>query len=84
MRYESLQLKSLGHLRHLSEEFSRRKMALNHLGQKRPNRKSEFSKLNEFDLGVIRRIVHSFFARNESPSLSKLLKKLKEEINFPF
>ena len=30
------------------------------------------------------RIVHSFFVRNESPSLPKLLKKLKEEINFPY
>ena len=27
-------------------------------GKKRPNRKEEFSKLDEFDLGAIRRIVH--------------------------
>ena len=51
--------------------------------RKKPNRKSEFSKLDKFDLGVIR-IVHPCFARNESPSLPKLLKKLKEKINFPY
>ena len=34
-------------------------------GKKRPNRKKEFSKLDEFDLGVIRRIVHGYYARNE-------------------
>lgn len=52
-------------------------------GKKRPNRK-KFSKLDEFDLSVIRRIVHSFYARNEGPTLKKLLKKLKEEIGFPY
>ena len=52
--------------------------------RKKPNSKSEFSKSDKFDLGVIRRIVHPFFARNESPSLPKLLKKLKEKINFPY
>ena len=51
-------------------------------GKKRPNRK-KFTKLDSFDLSVIRRIIHSFYSRNESPTLTKLLKKLKEEINFP-
>ena len=52
-------------------------------GKKRPNRK-KFTKLDSFDLSVIRRIIHSFNSRNESPTLTKLLKKLKEEINFPY
>ena len=38
-------------------------------GKRRPNRKEEFSKLDEFDLGVIRRIVHGYYARNETFSL---------------
>ena len=50
-------------------------------GKKRPNRK-KFTKLDSFDLSVIRRIIHSFYSRNESPTLTKRLKKLKEEINF--
>ena len=52
-------------------------------GKKRPNRK-KFTKLDSFDLRVIRRIIHSFYSRNESPTLTKLLKKLKEEINFQY
>ena len=52
-------------------------------GKKRPNRK-KFTTLDSFDLSVIRRIIHSFYSRNESPTLTKLLKKLKEEINFPY
>ena len=51
--------------------------------EERPNRK-KFTKLDSFDLSVIRRIIHSFYSRNESPTLTKLLKKLKEEINFPY
>ena len=53
-------------------------------GKKRPNRKEEFSKLDEFDLGVIRRIVHGYYARNETFSLKKLQQQLKEEIAFPY
>ena len=53
-------------------------------GKKRPNRKEEFSKLDEFDLGVIRRIVHGYYARNETFYLKKLQKQLKEEITFPY
>ena len=50
-------------------------------GKKRPNRKEEFSKLDEFDPGVIRRIVHGYY---ETVSLKKLQKQLKEEIAFPY
>ena len=32
----------------------------------RPNRKKEFNKLHEFDLGVVRRILHQFYATGES------------------
>ena len=45
-------------------------------GKKRPNRKEEFSKLDEFDPGVIRRIVHGYYARNETFSLNKITKTI--------
>ena len=32
----------------------------------RPNRKKEFNKLDKFNLGVVRRITHQFYARCES------------------
>ena len=32
----------------------------------RPNRKKEFNKLDGFDLGVVRRMMHRFYARGES------------------
>ena len=38
-------------------------------GKNRLNRKEEFSKLDEFDLGIIRRIVHGYYARNKTFSL---------------
>ena len=44
----------------------------------------QFKKLDEFDLSVIKRTVHSYFSRNESPILEKLLKQLKEDIDFPY
>ena len=50
-------------------------------GKKRRNRKEEFNKL---DLGVIRRIVHGYYARNETFFSKKLQKQLKEEIAFPY
>ena len=34
--------------------------------KKRPNRKEEFSKLDEFDVGVIKRIVRGYYSRNET------------------
>ena len=43
----------------------------------------QFKKLDDFDLSVMRRTVHSYF-RNESPTLEKLLKQLKEDIDFPY
>ena len=53
-------------------------------GTKRKNRKEQFSKLDEFDLSVIRRIVHGYYARNENFSSKKLLNELKDEIRFPY
>ena len=52
-------------------------------GKKRLNRK-KFNKLDSFDLSIIRRIVHEFYGKNESPTLKKLLKKLQENIDFPY
>ena len=53
-------------------------------GKERKNGKEEFSKLDEFDLSVIRRIVHGYDARNENFLLKKLLNKLRDEIQFPY
>ena len=43
-----------------------------------------FGKLDDFDLGVIRRLIHQFYLRNESPTLDKILKELKEKMDFPY
>ena len=51
-------------------------------GKKRPNRKEEFSKLDEFDLGVMRRIVHGYYARNETFSLTKITKTIERGNRF--
>ena len=53
-------------------------------GIKRPKRKEEFTKLDESDLGVIRRIIRGYYARNEKFSLKSLQKQLMEEIAFPY
>ena len=43
-----------------------------------PDRKKKFiRKLDEFDLGVVRRMMHQFYARAESPTLEKMQKKIK-------
>ena len=44
----------------------------------------QFRKLDDFDFRVIRRTVHSYFNRNQSPTLEKLPKQLKEDIDFPY
>ena len=45
---------------------------------------SNSKRLDDFDLSVIRRTIHLYFNRNESPTLGKLLKQLKEDIDFPY
>ena len=44
--------------------------------------KVQFGKLDNFDVGVIRRIIHNLYQENISPSLKKILLKVKEKINF--
>ena len=46
--------------------------------------KVRFGKLDNFDVGVIRRIIHNLYQENISPSLKKILRQLKENINFPY
>ena len=46
--------------------------------------KVRFGKLDNFDVGVIRRIVHNLYRENISPSLKKILLQLKEKMNFPY
>ena len=48
------------------------------------NAKVRFGKLDNFDVGVIRRIIHNLYRENISPSLKKILLQLKEKINFPY
>ena len=46
--------------------------------------REKFGKLDDFDHGMIRRLIHQFCLRNESPSLDKILKELKEKMDFPY
>ena len=46
--------------------------------------KVRFGKLDNFDVGVIRRIIHNLYRQNISPSLKKILLQLKENMNFPY
>ena len=46
--------------------------------------REKFGKLDDFDLGVIRRLIHQFYLRNESPTLDKILKELEEKMDFPY
>ena len=41
--------------------------------------REKFGKLDDFALGVIRRLIHQFYLRNESPILDKILKELKKK-----
>ena len=41
-------------------------------------------KLDNFDVGVIRRIIHNLYRENISPSLKKILLQLKGKMNFPY
>ena len=46
--------------------------------------KVRFGKLYNFDVGVIRRIIHDLYRENISPSLENILLHLKENMNFPY
>ena len=46
--------------------------------------KVRFGKLDNFDVDVIRRIIHNLYWENISPSLKKILLQLKEKMNFPY
>ena len=64
------------------EGLSNKVMGLKRQVKKEKNRKEEFSKLDELDLSVIRRIVHGYYARNENFSLKKLINKLEDDFTF--
>ena len=51
-------------------------------GENRHQKKMKFGKLDDFDLGVIRRIIHYFYLRNESPTIAKILAELKRKMDF--
>ena len=60
------------------EGLSNKVICLKRQVKKAKNRKEEFSKLDEVDLSVIKRIVvHGYYAINENFSLKKLLIKLR-------
>ena len=45
----------------------------------------EFDKLDGFDLGVIRRVIHNhLYLKNESPTLKKIHEILVEHMDFPY
>ena len=44
--------------------------------------KKRFGKLDNFDVGVIRRIIHNLYLENISPSLKKILLQLKRKDEF--
>ena len=46
--------------------------------------KVRFGKLDNFDVGVIRRIIHNLYWENISSSLKKILLQVKEKMNFPY
>ena len=47
--------------------------------------KVRFEKLDNFDVGVIRRIIQfNLYRKNISPSLKKILVQLQEKMNFPY
>ena len=46
--------------------------------------KVRFGKLDNFDVGVIRRMIHNLYRENISPTLKKVLLQLKEKMNFPY
>ena len=54
--------------------------------KKNVNRKQiKFDKLDSFDLGVIRRIIHHrLYLKNESPTLKKIHEILVEHMDFPY
>ena len=58
------------------EGLSNKVIGIKRQVEKAKNIKEEFSKLDEFDLNVIRRKVHGYYAWNENFSLEKLLNKL--------
>ena len=58
--------------------------AINLLQEKNRIGKDAFNKLDDSDQEAVRRAIHWFYNRNESPTLAKLLKKLKEDFNFPY
>lgn len=52
-------------------------------GKNRKTRKDKII-MDNFDMGVLRRKIHEFYAcRKEIPTVNKLLQLLKEEIGFP-
>ena len=42
----------------------------------------KIGKLDNFDVGVIRRVIHNLYRENISPSLKKVLLQLKEKMKF--
>ena len=53
-------------------------------GKNRHQKKGKFGKLDDFDLGVIKRIIHCFYLLNESPIIAKILAELERKMDFPY
>ena len=73
-------------LQHLLATFLRKIVSAGNVIDEGKTRKGKvrFGKLDNFDVGVIRRIIHNLYRENISPSLKKILLQLKEKMNFPY
>ena len=68
----------------VSKNSARKIVSAGKVIDERKTRKAKvrFGKLDNFDVGVIRRIIHNLYRENISPSLKKILLQLKEKMNF--
>ena len=53
-------------------------------GKNHHQKKGKFEKLDDFYLGVIKRIIHCFYLRSEPPTIAKILAELKRKMDFPY
>ena len=68
----------------VQKNSKKKKRAFDDTREKHPSKIPRSGKLDSFDLGVIRRIIHQFYLRNEIPTLEKIFKELRQNMDFPY
>ena len=70
----------------VSKNSVRKIVSIGEVTDEKKTRKAKvrFGKLDNFDVGVIRRIIHNLYRENTSPSLKKILLQLQKKMNFPY